>query len=163
MTPPPRESYHSSHSDDLSFWYWSGYATTPYAKLTGKFQSVAIFRRCIVASVDAPELSSSVVLRRGVLPWANQVRDAGEGQSQLRNNRSLSRCSANASSSSRAASSPEIGSHARSAAPSGTPIFSSQASESLMLVRSSHSMPRCSTAHSNFSSQFSVCRGPPSS
>ena len=148
MSILPWENDYSSHGDGLSVGYWSTHATIPYGNLTGKFEGVAQFQWRVAASVDAPKLSTSVVLRRGVLPWANQVRDAGGGQSRLRNNRSLSRCLVSASSSSRAALSPATGCRGRSAARSATPIFSSPASVSLMPARFSHSMQRCSTARS---------------
>jgi hypothetical protein len=74
MIPLPREFYYSPHGARLSAWYLSRHATTPYTKLTEKFPGAAQFQWRIAASVDEPKLSTSVVLRRGVLPWANQVR-----------------------------------------------------------------------------------------
>ena len=74
MTPLPREFDYSSHGDGLSVGYWGTNGTIPYTELTEKFQGVARFHWRVAASVDAPKLSTSVVLRRGVLPWANQVR-----------------------------------------------------------------------------------------
>lgn len=66
---------------------------------------------------------------RGVASWANHYSAVGGGQRQLRNNRSLSLCSVNASSSSRAGSNRRAGFRSGPNAPNATPILSLKASE----------------------------------
>ena len=150
MSVLPREFYYSSHGGGLSVRYLDTHATIPYTDLTEKFQGVAQFHWRVAASVDAPKLSTSVVLRRGVLSWANQVRAYARRRERtserlfreisrakdFRNLVGLLSCFGRSSRRSTWRSAP--------VARSDTPICSSRASVSRMPVPYSRSMPRSS-------------------